>query len=185
MAPLTLVQVADLWLAAGGPRNRVVEWVAIELSEGGLFTDAVSPAGAIGPWQIMPFNAAPHGYSVADLYIPIDNAKIAVAMSGHGTNCAAWDSCYRDINASGRYAFLSWPESGSSAFDKLAWVSAALGHDKLGGAMPPVGNPVTSQIARQLAALQLLSSKVYPGLDKVMVAQRMKIRRQLTPGWRP
>ena len=185
MAPLTLVQVADLWLHAGGPRNRVVEWVAIELSEGGLSTDAVSPAGAIGPWQIMPFNAGPHGYSVADLYSPSVNATIAVEMSGHGTNCAAWDSCYRNIQASGRYRFLGWPESGSSAFSKLVWVSAALGHDKLGGAMPPVGALNSPQIARDVAQMNLLSAKVYPGLDKLMIAQRMRINRALVPGWRP
>lgn len=185
MAPLSLVQIADLWLQAGGPSNRVVEWVAIEMSEGGLSTDAVSPAGAIGPWQIMPFNAGPHGYSVADLYNPLDNAKIAVAMSGHGTNCAAWDSCYRDILASGRYSFLGWPESGSSAFSKLGWVSAALGHDKLGGAMPPIGSLTSPQIARDVAQMNLLSSKVYPGLDKMAIAQRMAINRTLVPGWRP
>lgn len=133
----------------------------------------------------MPFNAGPHGYTVADLYNPLDNAKIAVAMSGHGVNCAAWDSAYRNINASGRYSFLAWPEQGSADFANLAVVSAQLGHDKLGGAMPPVGNPITPQIAKQLAALNLLSSKVYPGIDRLMIAQRMKINRTLTPGWRP
>jgi Transglycosylase SLT domain len=183
MAPLSLLQIADLWLAAGGPRNRVVEWVAIEQSEGGNSTNAVSPAGAIGPWQIMPFNAAPHGYTVADLYNPEVNAKIAVAMSGHGTNCAAWDSCYRNINASGRYSFLGWPESGSSAFDKLGWVSVALGHDKLGGAVPPIGSLTSPQVAKDVAALNVLSAKVYPGLQKLAIAQRMAINRQLVPGW--
>lgn len=185
MTQLSALQVADLWIAAGGPRNRAVEWTAIALGESGYRTDAVSSAGAIGLWQIMPFNAGPHGYTVADLYNPLDNARIAVAMSGHGANCAAWDSAYRNINASGRYSFLAWPEVGSADYHNLAVVAVQLGHDKLGGAAPPVANPITPQIARQLAALQILSSKVYPGLDRVAVAQRMKFRRQLTPGWRP
>lgn len=161
MTTLTALQVADLWIAAGGPKNRAVEWTAISLGESGYQTDVVSSAGAIGLWQIMPFNAAPHGFTVQDLYNPDDNAKVAVAMSNGGQNCAAWDSCYADIGASGRYTFLAWPERGSADYANLAEVSVELGRDKLGGAFPPPGTfgidqvvTASNAIDRQLAALR-------------------------------
>ena len=185
MAQLTALQVADLWIAAGGPRNRAVEWTAIALGESGYSTDVVSSAGAIGVWQIMPFNAAPHGYSVGQLYDPLINAKVTVAMSGHGTNCAAWDSAYRNINISGRYSFLAWPEPGSADYANLAVVSAQLGRDKLGGAVPPPGSSDTHALAQATAHLNALTTHVYQPLQKLAIAQRMAINATLRPGWRP
>lgn len=127
MPLLTAVEVADYWTGAGGPRSRAVEWVAIAMGESGLNSDAESPVGARGLWQIMPFNAAPYGYTVADLWDPAVNARVAVAMSGGGTNCAAWDSAYANIQASGRYSFLPWPEFGSADYNNLAAAAAELG----------------------------------------------------------
>lgn len=185
MAQLTALQVADLWIAAGGPSSRAVEWTAIALGESGYRTDVVSSAGAIGVWQVMPEHAAEYGYPVAALYDPLVNGKITVALSGHGTNCAAWDSAYRDINVSGRYAFLAWPEPGSADYDNLAVVSAQLGRDKLGGAVPPPGTFDTHALAQATARLNALSTKVYQPLQKLAVRQRMAINRTLIPGWRP
>lgn len=185
MAQFTALQVADTWIAAGGPSSRAVEWVAISLGESSYNTSAVSSAGATGLWQIMPEHAAEYGYQVADLYTPLVNGKIAVALSGHGTNCAAWDSAYANILASGRYSFLAWPEAGSADYNNLAVVSAQLGRDKLGGAVPPVGANLGPVIAKDTAVLNLLSAKVYPGLQKLAVAQRMAINRDVIPGGHP
>lgn len=127
MPLLTAVQVADYWTGAGGPKSRAVEWVAIAMGESGLNSDARSPVDARGVWQIMPFNAGPYGYTPDDLWDPAVNARIAVAMSGGGTNCAAWDSCYLDIYTSGRYSFLAWPEQGSADYNNLAAAAAELG----------------------------------------------------------
>lgn len=185
MAQLTALQVADLWIAAGGPRNRAVEWTAIALGESSYDTAVLSSAGAIGLWQIMPFNAAPHGVSVGQLYDPLVNARVAVAMSGHGTNCAAWDSAYANILASGRFTFLGWPQPGSADFHNIAIVSVQLGQDKLGGAVPPPGSVDTHVLARATAQLNSLSVHVYQPLQKLAVRQRMAIDRTLIPGWRP
>lgn len=144
----TAAQVARYWVGAGGPRSRAVEWVAIAIGESGLDDTAVSPAGAIGLWQIMPFNAPPYGYTAGDLYDPAVNARVAVAMSGGGTNCAAWDSCYRDIYASGRYAFLGWPEQGSADYANLATAAAEIG----GTVINPAGDPGTPGTADTLPA---------------------------------
>lgn len=144
----TAAQVAGYWTGAGGPKTRAVEWVAVSIGESSLDDAAVSPVGAIGLWQIMPFNAATYGYAVADLYNPAVNAAVAVAMSGGGVNCAAWDSCYADIQASGRYTFLAWPEQGSADYANLAVAAAELaGH----------GIPV-------------VTSPDYPGLDNTLAA---------------
>lgn len=181
MTQLDARQVADYWLAAGGPRNRVTEWVAIALGESSYRTDAVSPAGAIGLWQIMPFNAAPNGATVTGLYDPLVNARVAVQMSGHGTNCAAWDSAYRDIQASGRYSFLGWPEPGSADYANLSLVAVQLGHDKLGGAVPPV-KPVT--ISRVEAASAAIDAQLR-SFQAVLVPQLVWLRQQSNAIGRP
>jgi hypothetical protein len=124
---LSAADAAGYWLGAGGPKSRIVEWVAIGIGESGLDTNAQSPVGALGVWQIMPFNAGTYGFTPGQLTDPRVNARIAVLMSGGGTNCAAWDSCYRDIQATGRYTFLAWPEAGSADYDLLPRAAAELG----------------------------------------------------------
>lgn len=148
MTTLTAVEVAGYWEGAGGPKSRNVEWVAIAIGESSLDDAAVSPAGAIGLWQVMPFNASIGGGTVADLYDPAYNARVTVMMSGGGTNCAAWDSAYLNIYASGRYTFLAWPEPGSADYNNLAVASAMLG----GQPINPVGHPGYPGIAGTLAA---------------------------------
>lgn len=185
MATFTALQIADTWIAAGGPEPRAVEWTAISYGESSFETAVVSSAGAIGPWQIMPEHAAEYGYTVDDLYEPLINARIAVKLSGGGVNCAAWDSAYADINASGRYSFLGWPEVGSADYNNLQLVSVWLGKDKLGGQAPPPGAVVPPQVAQTAAQLGTLANKLYPSLAKLAVAQHMAISAAYVPGWRP
>lgn len=185
MTILTPLQVADYWIGAGGPKARAVEWVAIAMGESGLETDARSPAGALGVWQIMPFNAGPYGYSVAQLTNPSVNARIAVAMSGGGTNCAAWDSAYLNIYRSGRYRFLAWPERGSADYQNLPYVQAYLAGHGLKGMTAPDEPGVAGTVAGSVAQLQRVGGQLVP-------AQTLKVRSELaaigrvgTRGWRP
>lgn len=186
MTQWTARQVAGFWEAAGGPARRAVEWVAIALGESSYDDAAVSSAGAIGLWQIMPFNAGPYGYSVTQLYDPQVNASVAVQMSGHGANCAAWDSAYADIQASGRYSFLAWPEQGSADFNNLAIVAAQLGQDKIN---PPPRQPIPtspgSDLTRLFAQIAEVQNKVMPSLRRVLIGQGIILQRQFRPGWRP
>lgn len=182
---LSALQVADYWIAAGGPKNRAVEWVAISRGESSYETLAVSSAGAIGLWQIMPEHAAEYGMTVDDLYNPLDNARVAVKLSGGGTNCAAWDSCYADINASGRYSFLAWPEQGSADYNNLQIVAVELGHDKLGGQIPPGGTIPSPAEARAVAQINKLAHQLYPALIKRSIATRMALNSTYRKGWRP
>lgn len=142
MATLTPHQAADTLLAEGMPARRLVEFVAIAMAESSLDASAVSPAGAIGLWQIMPFNAPPFGFTARQLYEPAVNARVAVGLSGHGSNCAAWDTCYADIAASGRFSFLAFPQRGSAAWGNLTGASASIGR--------PV--PVAAEVSAARAA---------------------------------
>lgn len=157
MTILTIPQCAGAWLGAGGPRSRMVEFVSISIAESGLRTDAVSPVGAEGLWQVMPFwfpslHLPPSGW--ADPHI---NAEAARMISGGGNNCAAWDTCYADINSSGRYNFLSFPEPGSAAAGNIPHVAAVL------NVTPPVtppgghqpGGHYTNNIPRLTAAWRM------------------------------
>lgn len=185
MTRLSALQVAGLWVNAGGPANRAVEWVAIALGESDYEETVVSPAGAIGPWQIMPFNAAPYGFTVQQLFDPRVNARVAVLMSGGGTNCAAWDSCYTDINASGRYRFLAYPEAGSVDYRNIAIVQAELAGHGLPAPSNP-GNPgVDDTLTASVATWQQLAGQSVPALTIQVAATAGAISASFKRGWKP
>lgn len=185
MTQLTGVEVADYWIGAGGPRNRAVEWVAIALGESSLVSDVVSSAGAIGVWQIMPFNASIGGGSVADLYNPSYNARVAVIMSGGGANCAAWDSCYLDIYKSGRYSYLAWPEVGSADFNYLPYAQSLLAGHGLTGLSDPGTPAMAGTIDGVVAKMTNVSDVAIPHLTQTLSALGPQIDRSFTRGWRP
>lgn len=155
-------QAAGFLFAAGMRGNRINEFVAIAVCESSLDDHARSPADARGLWQIEPFWAATLGVSVESLYDPRVNAHAAVVISGHGANCAAWDTCYNDIQASGRYTFLHWPESRSCAFTHIAGVSVNTGTANTGGGAAPAYPGVTGTLAHTVAVMGDLSAVTLP-----------------------
>lgn len=185
MTALTAVQVADFWIGAGGPRSRAVEWVAIAMGESSLEYDVVSPAGAIGLWQIMPFNAGPYGYSVQNLYDPAINARIAVLMSGYGVNCAAWDSAYANIYASGRYSYLAWPEVGSADYNNLTAAAAALQGQGLTAATTSPPPPITDDLTNVVRQYQQMGDQLLPAIGDRLAATARQLAPMYTRGWRP
>ena len=175
MAVLSVRQVYDLWVYVGGPTTRGVEFVAIAIAESSLDTGATSVTDARGLWQEEPFWAGVYGYTPADLYNPQVNALIATKISGGGQNCAAWDTAYADINASGRYSFLGFPEHGSAASNNLPYVQNLLRGVPAPTQQqinpPPIGQELPSAVARwqdlggrqipgQAAALQRIRAAV-------------------------
>ncbi len=174
MTELSARQVATIWETEGGPASRAVEWVAIAIGESSLDDAAVSPAGAIGLWQIMPFHAGEYGFTVSDLYDAHVNAYIAVHLSGFGVNCAAWDSAYRDINASGRYSYLAWPEVGSADYNNLPIAAADIG----GNVTPLAGQPQPispgQNLGPAIAEISQIVGQNIPQIYKLLVWERIK-----------
>lgn len=179
------LDVARFWTGAGGPANRAVEWVAISLGESSWDDQAVSPAGAIGLWQIMPFNAAPNGVTVAQLYDPSYNALVAVLMSGGGTNCAAWDSCYVDIEATGRLTFLGYPEVGSADYNNLPIAQAAVSGHGYGGLTDPGSPGVPDPLVNGITGIQLIAGTYIPAVTAAMLKTNAAAARIGTRGWTP
>ena len=112
-------QLQALWKFAGGNASREDVMAAISLAESSGEAEVVSPAGAIGLWQVMPFWAPHFGWPVSYLYQPYYNARAAVGISGGGYHLGAWDTCYNPPSAAANRLDLSWPETGSPAWDEL------------------------------------------------------------------
>lgn len=179
MTVLSIPQCAGAWLGAGGPRSRMVEFVAISMAESSLNDAAVSPVGAEGLWQVMPFWFPELGLPPSQWADPHVNAEAAVKISGGGSNCAAWDTCYRDINASGRYTFLGFPESGSAAANNIPQVAATL------GVTPPVPPPTgpgptgtfTTSLPMVTAAWQQLGQAIGKDTDTFAASMTLLTQR--------
>lgn len=154
--------VAGFLAAAGMPAGRINEFVAIAVCESSLDDHALSSADARGLWQIEPFWAGSLGVSVASLYDPNVNARGAVFISGHGANCAAWDTCYDDIAASGRFSFLGFPQSRSCAATHIVGVSVSTGTANTGGAAPAPFPGVTGTLAHTVAVMDDLAARGLP-----------------------
>lgn len=178
------LDVAHLWVQAGGPQSRAVEWVAISMGESSLDDTAYSSAGAIGLFQIMPFNAQYGGGQVSDLYDPLYNTRVAVIMSSQGANCAAWDSCYADINRSGRYSLLHWPEQGSADWNNIPIAAGLIGSGSLGAALPEPSLGISVDMARVAAGTQQLITSALPRLRSDTLTHVQTISRMYQPGWR-
>lgn len=162
----TPVQVFGMLVLAGMPRNRCTEFTAIGECESSLDDQAVSPVGAIGVWQIMPATAQGVGIQPSALYNPDVNARAAVLVSGGGGNCAPWDTCYADINRSGRYTFLNWPEPGSCASDHLSGISVVTGTHNSGGGAEPAYPGVQRTILHTVDVLGILAHQAMPGYGR-------------------
>lgn len=176
--------VAAVWEQQAGSSERSVEWVAIAMGESGLNDQAVSPAGAIGWFQIMPFNAHWGGGTVSDLYDPVYNTRVAVLMSGNGANCAAWDSCYLDINRSGRYSYLGYPERGSADWNNLPVAAALIGSGALASALPEPSLGISVDLARVAAGTQQIITSALPALRGRVLAEHAVVGVMYQPGWR-
>jgi len=181
---LSASQVAGYWRAAGGPADRAVEWVAIAGAESSLDTESLSSTGARGLWQIEYYNAVWAHATADELYDPEVNARAAVYGSGGGTNCAAWDTCYYDINATGRYSFLDYPEQHSAAWQWISSVTAAL---NTGGYTPPVYGYDPDPVAKTGS---MFATTVYDVVNNIpRLINNIQLTTQSTapiygPGWR-
>lgn len=184
MTILTPADTAGFWTRAGGPANRSAEWVAIAMAESSLETNALSPTGAEGLWQIEYYNSWWAGAAGDDLYDPAANAQAAVYGSGGGTNCAAWDTCYADISVSGRYSFLAYPERGSAAWLNITAAAAAIGQGGSAGAQGGAAPDPVDQAGRVFSALFFDVQVTIPQYVRDIQITTASIAPIYGPGWR-
>lgn len=184
MTILTASEVAGWWVKGGGPANRSVEWVAIAMAESSLDDAAVSSTNAIGLWQIEAYNSWWAHVNPGGLFDPLYNAQAAVYGSGGGTNCAPWDTCYADINSSGRYRFLAYPERGSAAWNNITGASAAIGAGgQIGAGVGSAPDPV-DRAGRVFSALTFDVAVTIPGFIRDIQITTASIAPIYGPGWR-
>lgn len=137
MALLNAHQVVSAWVSAGGPSRTALAWASVSIAESSWNTDAVSPTDARGLYQIEPYSWSAQAGSFGNWRDPYSNSRAAVILSGGGVNFAPWDTAYRNIGHTGRYAFLAWPENGSAAASYMPYVQGALGSTYYGTGAPP------------------------------------------------
>lgn len=121
------VTIAQIWERNGGNPSAVVSAVAVCLAESGGNTYAISPARDYGLWQINITNFASQGINSVTVFDPDVNAKVAIRMSGNGTNWAAWCTAWADPSNCG-HGFVNPPQPGSPAGNQIGTARAALGN---------------------------------------------------------
>lgn len=181
---LSAMEVANWWQFAGGRWETAAQWVAIAMAESSLDADAVSPTDAIGLWQIESYNTSWYSGPRSELFRPQINAQAAYYGSGGGGNCAPWDTCYADINRSGRYRYLPGPEVGSAAWNNLHAAYNAIGQVGKTGATGGLGTQNVADAGRVFAAAQFDLTVTIPGFVRDIQITTASIRPLYGPGWR-
>lgn len=122
----TIPELAAIWVNNGGNRNAVIYAVAVCKAESGGNDHAVSPSSDYGLWQINTVNFGTYGLNFSNVFDPNVNARVAIAMSGNGTNWAAWCTAWWNPAGNCGHGWLPVPQTGSAAGDWVPAVAAQL-----------------------------------------------------------
>lgn len=121
-------QIMAFWEQAGGPPATSMVMCAVSLAESGGRDDAVSPSNDYGLWQINSSNFGGYtGLNFTNWSDPLANARAAVIMSSAGTNVAAWCTCWQNPVRDCGHGYLTTPQVGTPAYDKLLLISQDTG----------------------------------------------------------
>lgn len=118
--------VARFWIRNGGDPNEAINACAVAWAESRGNDHAHSLADDWGLWQINSENFAAQHVTRATIVNPDINARVAIRMSGNGTNWGPWCTCYTDPGPMCGRLHLGSPQSGSPAYNELGYVSEAL-----------------------------------------------------------
>ena len=141
--PLSVREIARLWLDAGGWQYATVVACSVALAESGGSPDAVSPSDDYGLWQINEIHFAHFGVNADTVLDPAINARIAVSISGQGHNWAAWCTCWTDPARDCGHGYLPTPQPGSPAWREEPTVIGALGGAHNGAPNTPTGSSMS------------------------------------------
>lgn len=164
MTQLTANEVYDWYKSEGGPDNRSVAWISVSLAESSWTTDALSPTGAVGLYQVEPYSWPSQLGSFDMATDPGYNTLAMLDLSGGGANFAPWDTAYANIYASGRYSFLNWPEQGSAAWNNMGYVAGILSGIPYHSTTPPVQPGLDGSLPDAIAWYQQVSVSAAPAI---------------------
>lgn len=128
---LSVVQVYDTWIGAGGLEGDIgVAMTAIAMAESSGDPTAVSRSNDYGLWQINAVHAAEFPRLWPRRFDPISNAKMALAISNGGQDVGPWCTAWVDPANCGHY-LATPPQRDSPAGQLIPMVAAVVG-DKSG-----------------------------------------------------
>ena len=119
---LTEGQLQMLWIEAGGRSELAPLMAKVAIRESGGWSAAWNSTGATGPWQIEWPGSSPSGWSRERLFIPAENAKAAVALSGNSLSGieAHWQGDVQAVRAAGGAGPLNPSSAGQPATAGMA-----------------------------------------------------------------
>jgi hypothetical protein len=179
MPVLSAHQIITLLQVEACPDKRLIAWAAVSFCESSWNTQAVSPTSARGLYQLEPYSWPAGAGSFDKWDNPDVNTRAALILSGYGMNFAPWDTAYADIQASGRYSFLNWPERGSCAWNHFGYVAAILGTGVGGSYTPPVQPGVSGTLQDALGFYDSATRATLPAMTRQTRVLRVRARRSL------
>jgi hypothetical protein len=139
---LELLEIRQVWLRNGGSPALSPIATGVSLAESNGWTQAISPVGDYGLWQINIANFGTYGLTTTSALDPNTNAQVAIAMSNNGRNWAPWCTCWTNPLRDCGHGYLPVPQKGSPAWDRLMGVNATLG--TVTDTPPPAGGTPNS-----------------------------------------
>lgn len=127
MSILSIEDIANTWIAAGGVRSRLVAAVSVALAASGGDPAMSTSDGHYGLWGITDTVARKLKVPVSDLLDPGKSTAIAVQLSGNGTNWGIWSQVWAPGTTPSRKAQVLWPQPGSAAFLQMGPVQIYIG----------------------------------------------------------
>jgi hypothetical protein len=128
MATMDPYQIANVWLANGGARNRLVGAVSVALAASGGNPEMSTVDGRYGLWGITDKVARKAQVPTADLLDPDAATRLAILLSGNGTNWGLWSVAWAPDATPSRSAQVLWPQPGSVAWQQLPVAQVTVGN---------------------------------------------------------
>lgn len=128
MSMMDIYQIANTWLVNGGARSRLVAAVSVALAASGGDPSRSDESGHIGLWGVTEQVARKTRTPVADLTNPDAATKLAIVLSGNGTNWGLWSQVWAPDVVPTKMTQVLWPQPGSVAWKQMPAVQVHIGN---------------------------------------------------------